>query len=47
VSTTFAPARANSIAVALPIPDVAPVTSATLPENVLLFMELAFVGCDF
>jgi hypothetical protein len=23
------------------------VTSATLPENVLLFMELAFVGCDF
>src|SRR6476660_9248017 len=42
VRTTLAPARANSTAVALPIPDVPPVTSATLPENVLLFMELAF-----
>jgi len=28
--------------VLLPIPDVPPVTSATLPENVLLFMELVF-----
>jgi hypothetical protein len=26
----------------LPMPDVPPVTSATLPENVLLVMELAF-----
>jgi hypothetical protein len=42
VRTTFAPARANSMAVVLPIPDVPPVTSATLPENVLLFMELVF-----
>src|SRR6266513_2594796 len=38
VRTTFAPARANAIAVALPIPEVPPVTSATLPENVLLFI---------
>jgi hypothetical protein len=28
--------------VVLPIPDVPPVTSATLPENALLFMESAF-----
>src|SRR5260370_31349663 len=47
VRTTFAPARANSIAVALPIPDVPPVTSATLPENVLLCMELAFRWLSF
>src|SRR6266403_4459533 len=38
VKTTLAPARANSIAVVLPIPDVPPVTSATLPENLLLFI---------
>jgi hypothetical protein len=38
----FCTSRANSSAVALPIPDVPPVTSATLPENVLLFMELVF-----
>src|SRR5262249_9296971 len=34
--TTFAPPRANAIAVALPMPEVPPVTSATLPANVLL-----------
>jgi hypothetical protein len=28
--------------VVLPIPDVPPVTSATLPKNVLLFMQLIF-----
>src|SRR5205809_5632863 len=46
VRTTFAPARANSIAVVLPIPDVPPVTSATLPENLLLFIVFLSV-CDF
>ena len=41
--TTFAPARANSIAVVLPIPEYTPVTSATLPENVLLFILFSFI----
>src|SRR6476620_10762286 len=50
-TTTFAPARANAIAVALPMPDVAPVTRATLPANVLLlftaFLSFLFSNlCD-
>ena len=32
-STTFAPARANSVAVAAPMPDAAPVTTAVLPSR--------------
>jgi hypothetical protein len=45
--TTFAPARANAMAVALPMPEVPPVTSATLSENVLLLCIVVlfpFVG---
>src|SRR5262249_3311397 len=42
--TTFAPPRAKATAVALPMPEVPPVTSATLPENVLLlFIFLSFI----
>src|SRR6266852_8829856 len=39
-TTTFAPSRANAMAVARPIPLVAPVTRATLLVN--LFMEQSF-----
>src|SRR5690349_16280583 len=35
---TFAPALANALAQACPIPEVAPVTSATLPANLLSVM---------
>ena len=35
VTTTLAPSRAYKTAVALPIPDVEPVTIATLPSNLL------------
>src|SRR5262252_2160445 len=35
-STTFAPRRANPSAVACPIPDVPPTTSATLPSNEIM-----------
>src|SRR5437879_2108619 len=38
LKTTFAPARAKAIAVVLPMPEVPPVTNATLPSNVLLFI---------
>src|SRR5436190_10361825 len=43
VRTTLAPAHANSIAVVLPMPEVPPVTSATLPENLLLFITFLSV----
>jgi hypothetical protein len=45
--TTFASARANAMAVALPMPEVPPVTSATLSENVLslcILVLFPFVG---
>src|SRR4030095_13765289 len=50
VNTTFAPARANAIAVAFPIPEVPPVTSATFPVNPL-FISFSlcpnlFVHCE-
>src|SRR6266404_5328069 len=40
--TTLAPARANSLAVVLPMPEVPPVTSATLSENVFVFIQFPF-----
>src|SRR5262245_38386504 len=42
-TTTLAPARANPKADALPMPEVPPVTSATLPVNVLLVFTCASV----
>src|SRR6266550_4967924 len=47
VRTTLAPARANSIAVVLPIPDVPPVTSATLSENFFVFIQFPFAVVEF
>src|SRR5206468_2058125 len=47
VRTTLAAARANSIAVVLPIPDVPPVTSATLPENFFVFIQFPFAVVEF
>jgi hypothetical protein len=45
---SFVVATRNLYAVALPMPDVPPVTSATLPENVLLFIVfLSFVAFEF
>src|SRR5215813_3656341 len=35
-TTVFAPSRANASALALPIPEAAPVTKATLPSNCLV-----------
>src|SRR5437762_12367188 len=46
VRTTLAPARANAIAVVLPMPEVPPVTSALFPHifpSFILF--LSFCGC--
>src|SRR5258708_39001191 len=40
--TTLAPARANSMAVVLPMPEVPPVTSATLSENFFVFIQFPF-----
>src|SRR5262249_13350235 len=45
--TTFAPTRANAIAVALPMPDVPPVTSATLLVNELFILFLSFLFVKF
>src|SRR5206468_10125995 len=45
--TTLAPARANSIAVVLPIPDVPPVTSATLPEICFVFIQFPLLLLSF
>src|SRR5712664_1576003 len=42
VRTTLAPARANSIAVVLPMPEVPPVTSATFPVSFPLFILFPF-----
>src|SRR5207253_10446677 len=47
VKTTLAPARENSIAVVLPIPDVPPVTSATLSENFFVFIQFPFAVVEF
>ncbi|MPM65572.1 hypothetical protein SDC9_112469 [bioreactor metagenome] len=47
VTTTFAPSRANNTAVALPIPEVDPVTMATLSFNFMwppVFMRI-FLNC--
>src|SRR5437867_407291 len=38
--TVFAPSRANASALALPIPEAAPVTKATLPSNCLVISPL-------
>src|SRR5437879_21743 len=43
VNTTLAPARANAIAVALPMPEVPPVTSATFPSNFPFFIFVPFI----
>src|SRR6266581_8577476 len=45
--TTLAPARANSIAVVLPMPEVPPVTSATLPESFFVFIQFSFAVVEF
>src|SRR5438067_3893383 len=47
VRTTLAPARANSIAVVLPMPEVPPVTSATLPEKFFVFIQFPFAVVEF
>src|SRR6266498_1803381 len=39
-TTVFAPSRANASALALPIPEAAPVTKATLPSNCLVISPL-------
>src|SRR5262249_45945653 len=39
-TTVFAPSRANASALALPIPEAAPVTKATLPSNCLVMSPL-------
>src|SRR6266496_4595349 len=45
--TTLAPTRANSVAVVLPMPNVPPVTSATLSENFFLFIQFPFAVVEF
>src|SRR6266699_1371510 len=45
--TTLAPARANSMAVVLPMPEVPPVTSATLSENFFVFIQFPFAVVEF
>ena len=42
-AATFAPDSANRNVVARPMPDVAPVTSTTFPENSLSIFRLYFV----
>src|SRR5437899_5283701 len=45
--TTLAPARANSMAVVLPMPEVPPVTSATLSESFFVFIQFPFAVVEF
>src|SRR6266496_1223111 len=45
--TTLAPARANSVAVVLPMPEVPPVTSATLSESFFVFIQFPFAVVEF
>src|SRR5437016_1789611 len=45
--TTLAPAQANSVAVVLPMPEVPPVTSATLFENFFVFIQFPFAVVEF
>src|SRR5437667_12259492 len=45
--TTLAPARANSVAVVLPMPEVPPVTSATLSKSFFVFIQFPFAVVEF